>query len=167
VPITDRAELNEVVRRTTRGATPEVGTVLDGEAILAAQALAREVLVTPIVRDYIVRLVLATHPGGEHADPGLRRYVAEGASPRAGQALMASARVLALVDGRCAASMDDVARMAAPVLRHRLIRTFEADSDGVDGDEIVSRLLAHVPRTAGGGTLPGAADRAGLIDPPT
>jgi MoxR-like ATPase len=150
VPLTDRAELNEVVTRTTRGAETNVDTVLDAEAIIAAQALAREVMVTPVVRDYVVRLVLATHPGGEHADPGLARHVEEGASPRAGQALMAAARVLALVDGRCAASIDDVARIAAPVLRHRIMLTFEADSDGVDGDEIVARLLAHVPRTAAG-----------------
>ncbi len=154
VPPADRRELDEILTRTTRGPAARPNRVLDAEAVLAAQSLARQVLVTPLVRDYLVRLVLATHPGGEHAsgDPWIDRVVAEGASPRAGQALMAAARVQALVDGRHAASIDDVRRVAAPVLRHRIMPSFEAETDGVDGDAIVARLLERVPRTEAGWT---------------
>ncbi len=153
VPPADRRELDEILTRTTRGSSTTAGVVLDAAAVLAAQRLVRQVLVTPLVRDYIVRLVLATHPGGaggEARDPWIDRVVSEGASPRAGQAMMSAARVLALVDGRHAVSIDDVMRIAAPVLRHRIVPSFEAETDRVDGDEIVARLLASVPRTEAG-----------------
>ena len=153
VPAADRRELDEILTRTTRGAVASPARVLDAAAVLAAQRLARQVLVTPLVRDYVVRLVLATHPGGGGGGADaewIDRVVAEGASPRAGQALMSAARVLALVDGRHAACIDDVMRIAAPVLRHRIVPSFEAETDGVDGDRIVARLLSSVPRTEAG-----------------
>ncbi|MEO0456318.1 MAG: hypothetical protein AAF152_06995 [Cyanobacteria bacterium P01_A01_bin.114] len=98
------------------------------------------------MQDYIVRLVLSTHPGGEHAPKEFERLVATGVSPRAGQALTAAARILALIDGRFAVAVSDVTRVLRPVFRHRILRTFEADSDGIDGDALVGRLLEHVPR---------------------
>ncbi|MFK7961322.1 MAG: AAA family ATPase [Phycisphaerales bacterium] len=146
VPLGSRAEINEIVERTTRGAPPEIGAILDSDAIVAAQHLARNVVITPAVQDYIVRLTLASHPGSEHSDPSLDRFLAGGVSPRAAQALTTGARVVAMVDGRYAAGFDDVQRVAAPVMRHRLLRTFEADSEQMDGDAIVEHLLKHVPR---------------------
>ena len=145
VPYARRDELNEILRRTTTGADAAASPVLDGEVILAAQELARRIVIAPTVKDYIVRLVLATHPGGEHQPEALRRTIAVGASPRAAQALVLVAKVLAMIDGRYHASISDVVRMARPVLRHRLVRTFEAETDGRSVDDLVDAVLAELP----------------------
>ena len=145
VPYADRGELMEILRRTTRPGSTSASPVLDGEDIVAARSLARRVLLAPSVQDFAIRLVMSTHPDGEFSVPAFRHYIKIGASPRAAQALVSTARVLAIMDGRFAASIEDVRRVAHPVLRHRVIRTFEAEADGVDPDEIVDGLLESLP----------------------
>jgi MoxR-like ATPase len=145
VPYARRDELNEILRRTTADVSVKVSPVLDGTTILAAQSLARRIVVAPLVKDYIVRLVLATHPDGPYQPESLRRVIAVGASPRAAQSLVLTAKVLAMIDGRYHASISDVIRMAAPVLRHRLVRTFEAETDGRSVDDIVKTVIDSVP----------------------
>ena len=145
VPYARRDEMNEILRRTTAGVSTSARPMLDGATILAAQALARRIVVAPAVKDYVVRLVLATHPDGEHQPESLRRMIAVGASPRAAQSLVLTAKVLAMIEGRYHASIRDVVRLAKPVLRHRLVRTFEAETDGRSVDEIVDVVLAEVP----------------------
>lgn len=145
VPYAVRGELMEILRRTTSSGDRSATPVLDGEDIIAARSLSRRVLIAPSVQDYAIRLVMATHPEGEFAVPAFRNYIRMGASPRAAQALVSTARVLAIMDGRYAASMEDVRRMALPVLRHRIIRTFEAEADGVEADDLVKGLLETLP----------------------
>lgn len=145
VPLVVRRELAEILRRTTSPGTGQVSEVLDGEDVLAARELARRILVAPTVRDYAIRLVMATHPDSDLAIPAFRHYIRYGASPRAAQALVSAARVLALMDGRYAASIADVRRIAPSALRHRIIRTFEAEADAVESDDIVAGLLEQVP----------------------
>ncbi|MCP3904053.1 MAG: AAA domain-containing protein [Planctomycetes bacterium] len=146
VPYTTRGEMNEIVGRTTAGSGQAVRHVLDSEAILQAQRLARRIIVAPHVQDFAIRLVLATHPGSSHADPDLDHCIAIGVSPRGAQALISGAKVRALVDGRYAAGFKDIAAVARPALRHRLARSFEAEADGVTTDDMIDRLLDHVPR---------------------
>lgn len=145
VPYAVRKELMEILERTTATSASNARPVLDADDIIAARTLSRRVLIAPTVQDYAIRLVMATHPGGEFEIPAFRHYIRIGASPRAAQALVTTARVLAIMDGRYAASIEDVRRIALPVLRHRIIRTFEAEADGVDTDHIVTGLLASVP----------------------
>ena len=145
VPPVVRRELAEILRRTTVPGEARVEMVLDGEDVLAARALARRILIAPTVQDYAVRLVLATHPDGEFSLREQRHYIRYGASPRAAQALVSAARVLALMDGRYAASVADVMRIAPSALRHRVLRTFEAEADGVEADDLVEGILAGVP----------------------
>ena len=145
VPLVIRQELAEILRRTTTPGVQEVSKILDGEDILAARRLARRILVAPTVRDYAIRLVMATHPDSADAIPEFRHYIRYGASPRAAQSLVSAARVLALMDGRYAASVADLRRIAAPALRHRIIRTFEAEADAVEADDIVEGILERVP----------------------
>ena len=145
VPYARRDEMNEILRRTTAGKQPKVRTVLDGESILAAQSLARKIVLAPLVKDYIVRLVLATQPGSGYEPIDLTRLIAIGGSPRAAQALVMTAKVLAMIDGRYHASVEDVIRVAPAVLRHRLVRTFEAETDGHSVDDIVGQLLDALP----------------------
>ena len=136
VPTTQRDELNEVLRRTTAGEVPAPRQVLDGPRILAAQRLARQIVVAPHVQDYLIRLVLSTHPGGEFSPKELSQYIRIGVSPRGAQAIISVAKVIALMDGRYQVSFADVRTAAAPALRHRLERSFEAEADGVSTDDM-------------------------------
>lgn len=145
VPYAQRDEMNEILRRTTATEKLQARPVLDSATILAAQQLARRIVVAPVVKDYIVRLVLATQPGSGHETIDLTKLISVGASPRAAQALVLTAKVLAMIDGRYHVSTSDVARVAQPVLRHRIVRTFEAETDGHSADAIIDRILESVP----------------------
>ena len=146
VPYTTRQEMNEIVHRTTRKHVAQVSPIIDGSYILKAQQLARRIVIAPHVQDYVIRLVLATHPGSVHSDSASERYIHVGVSPRGAQAIAAAAKVKALIDGRYAVAFRDVRDMARPALRHRIMRSFEAEADGVRTDDIIARLIEHVPR---------------------
>ena len=96
---------------------------LDAADVLAARQLAQRIVIAPTVKDYAIRLVLATHPGGEFEIAAFRNYIRVGASPRAAQALVTAAKVFALMDGRFAVSLADVRRVALPALRHPDLRS--------------------------------------------
>ncbi len=145
VPYALRDELNEILRRTTARQANSARKILDGTLILAAQRLARRVIVAPLVKDYIVRLVLASQPGSAHTPEDIDRMISVGASPRAAQALILCAKVIAMIDGRYHASIEDVVQVATPVLRHRIVRTFEAETDNLRVEEIIRRLIDTVP----------------------
>jgi len=145
VGYSNREELNTILERTTEAAAPSVETVIDGANVLAAQQVARQVVVAPAVRDYAARLVLATHPGGDHAADAVNRFVRYGASPRAAQALVLAAKVRALASGRYNVSFEDIRAFAAPVLRHRLILNFEGEAEGIATDQVVGQVLDHLP----------------------
>jgi MoxR-like ATPase len=117
---------------------------MDGPYITAAQTLARRVVIAPHVQDYAIRLVLATHPG-RGIDARLDRHIRLGASPRGAQALVCAAKVRALLEGRYGASFADIEAVALPALRHRVIRSFEAQADGASADDVVRRVLEVVP----------------------
>jgi MoxR-like ATPase len=156
-----RAELAEILNRTTAGAEPDVEAVLDGERILAHQQLVRRAAIAPHVQDYAVRMVLATHPAGRRegtpaadargqdagsfATPMVNQYVRFGASPRAAQALVLGAKCRALLDGRPAASIDDIRGVALAALRHRIILNFEAEAEGVSADSVVRNIVDTLP----------------------
>jgi len=145
VGYSDRKELSAIVERTTRGETPEPAKVMDGEEILRWQALVREVILADHVKDYLVRLTLATHPDGQFTLPISRQYIRWGASPRAAQALALAGKVRALLDGRYNVSFEDVRRVYLPALRHRIIVNFEAQAEGIEPDKVLLELLEKVP----------------------
>src|SRR5687767_1867669 len=132
VGYSSRSELAEVLNRTTNGHEAVIDPVLDAERILSHQRLVRLVAIAPHVQDYAIRAVLATHPkgphgGGDFATPLVNQYVRVGASPRAAQSLVLGAKCRALLDGRPAASVDDIRAVTLPSLRHRLILNFEGE----------------------------------------
>ena len=88
---------------------------------------------------------MATQPGSGYEPVDITRLIAIGGSPRAAQALVMTAKVLAMIDGRYHASIEDVIRVAPAVLRHRLVRTFEAETDGRSVDQIIDQLLEALP----------------------
>ena len=141
-------ELTEVLSRTTAGAKVEVERVLAREALMELMKLVREVPVASHVKDYAVRLVLATHPKTETAAPMASQYLRFGSSPRGGQTLLLAGKVRALTDGRFNVSYDDIEAVAAPALRHRLILNFEAEAEAITTDHVIAQVVKEVPRDA-------------------
>jgi MoxR-like ATPase len=142
------AELNEVLTRTTEGGRVELNRILAKEQIVELQKLVRQVPVASHVKDYAVRLVLATHPKSETAAPVANQYLRFGSSPRGGQTLLLGAKVRALARGRFNVSFDDIQAVASAALRHRLILNFEAEAEGVTTDHIITQILSDVPKDA-------------------
>ena len=124
----------------TRSATVE--PVLTVAEILQLQALAREVAISDDLLAYVNRLVRATR---DHSLPYMQKWVRWGAGPRAGQALILSSKARALLAGRFAVTLDDLRALAAPVLRHRILLNFEAETEGVSTDAVARELFRLVP----------------------
>ena len=139
------AEERDILLQTTGTRTGTVPRVMDGAAILAAQALVREVHVGSDLLDWINRLVRASRPRDPGAPDEVRKYVRWGAGPRAGQSLVLAAKARALLHGRFAATREDVRALAAPVMRHRLLLSFAAEAEQVTADDVVVALLRAVP----------------------
>jgi MoxR-like ATPase len=141
-------ELSEIVTRTTEGTKVHVSKVVDGATLIELQKLVQQVPVASHVKDYAVRLILATHPSAETAHEITNQFLKFGSSPRGAQALLLGAKVRALTEGRFNVSFDDVAEVALPALRHRLIVNFEAEAEGVTTDLVLQKIMAGVPRDA-------------------
>jgi len=140
-----RDELNTIVDRTTRGTQIQTNKIMDGAEIRRWQQLVREVILAKHVQDYIVRLVLATHPEGQLAQTITNQYVRWGSSPRGAQTLALAAKVRALLDGRFNVSFEDIRRVYLPSLRHRVLLNFEAQAEGIDVDQVLLEILEKVP----------------------
>ena len=140
-----RADLREILNRTTAGAVDEPQKVIDAETILRHQKLVRAVRISEQVQDYAVRVVLATHPRGQFATPLVNQFLRFGASPRAAQTLVLGAKVKALLAGRTSVAAEDIKAVALPALRHRVLLNFEAEAEGRGADEIVRNILDTVP----------------------
>jgi MoxR-like ATPase len=143
-----REELAMVVDRTTRGIHVVPEKVMDGSEIQRWQQLIREVILAQHVQDYIVRLVLATHPEGPFALAVTNKYLRWGASPRGAQTLALAAKMRALLEGRYNVSFEDVRRVYLPALRHRVILNFEAQAEGIDTDRVLLEVLEKLPEKA-------------------
>ncbi len=142
------SELTEVLNRTTEGRKAQINKVLDGASLLELQTLVREVPVATHVKDYAVRLVLATHPKTGTAAPIANQFLRFGSSPRGAQCLLLAGKVRALTQGRFNVGFEDIEAAAAPTLRHRLILNFEAEAEGVTTDQIIAQILKDVPKDA-------------------
>src|SRR5206468_5149676 len=127
---------------------PQPNKVMDGNEIREWMQLVREVLVAPPVRDYAIRLVLATHPQGEFAMPDTNRYLRIGASPRAAQALVLAGKVRALLESRYNVSFEDIRRVYLPALRHRVLLNFEAQAESIPSDTVLASILNEVKEKA-------------------
>src|SRR5438093_1307191 len=137
-----------MLSRTSTGARAQVEKVISRESLLELMALVREVPVASHVKDYAVRLVLATHPRTDTAAPISTQYLRFGSSPRGGQSLLLAGKVRALIQGRFNVSFDDIEAVAPAGLRHRLILNFEAEAEGITTDHIIAQILQDVPRDA-------------------
>ncbi len=144
-----REELNEITRRTTGSGQPECSKNIDGARIRRMKQIARSIVIADHVRDYASRIILATHPGTEHASPMASKYLRYGASPRGAQAMILAGKVRAILDGRANVAFADVSASAANALRHRIILNFEGEAEGVGTQAVVEDVLRHVKEYPG------------------
>ena len=134
----------EVVRTTTRVLEPDFQAVVTGEDLLQFQRLVRQVPVGEPMLRYAVRLVRSSRPDREGASDYIKKWVSYGASVRAAQYLILGGKARALTQGRYHVTTEDVRALAHPVLRHRILINFHAESEGVTADDIVDHLLESV-----------------------
>ncbi|MBN1554323.1 MAG: AAA family ATPase [Phycisphaerae bacterium] len=137
-------ELSEILARTTGSEIPAVKPVAGAEEIDAMKSTVRRMPVASHVRDYVARLVVATHPDHPAAPPLVKSYVRYGASPRGAQAILQASKVAAAREGRSNVANDDARQTVPPALRHRLILNFEGQADGIRVEDILTQLLEHV-----------------------
>jgi MoxR-like ATPase len=145
----DAEELAQIVDRTTGTALPAVEPVLSATDLMGMRTLARSVVLARHVKDYAIRMVLATHPGSAEATPRVRRYVRHGASPRGLLAMVLVAKALALFAGRINVSFDDLAAAAPAALRHRVLLNFEAEAEGIEVEDLIAELVRETPSVPG------------------
>ncbi len=140
------AEEETIAKVTTRDRALDLKKVLSGPEIIELQSVVRNLPVSDHVVKYATRLVRSTRPGDPRAPEFIKKWIHCGAGPRASQCLVVAAKARAVIDGRLLVTADDVRAAARPVLRHRMFTNFTADSEGVDTDKIVQKLLDTVPQ---------------------
>ena len=145
----DAGELSQIVDRTTGSSMPAVEAVLSAAEVMELRELVRAAVIADHVKDYAIRLVLATHPAAAEATPRVRRFVRHGASPRGLLGMVLTAKALALFAGRIHVSFDDLARAAAPALRHRILLNFEGEAEAVDVEDLIAEVIRETPAVKG------------------
>ncbi|HVW26101.1 MAG TPA: AAA family ATPase [Polyangiaceae bacterium] len=138
-------DLVRILERTTAASDVAAAAVLGSAEVLALRELCRRIVVAEPVLRYVARLVAATDPSHPSAPPEVKRAVRYGASVRGAQALTLAAKAVALFDGRAHVALADVAKVALPALRHRIIRSFEGEAAGIGADAVVETVLSAVP----------------------
>lgn len=133
-----------VVMKTTSGRAAEIESILSGDDVLAIQGLVRSVPVAEDLVKYAVRLAAASRPRQVSTPEFINDYVSWGAGLRAGQFLILGAKARALIAGRAHVTVDDIRRLAAPVLRHRILTNYKAEAAGITIEQIIQRLLETV-----------------------
>jgi MoxR-like ATPase len=135
----------EVVRTTTAILEPRFSHVVTGKDIVQFQRLVRKVPVSEPVLRYTLALTRASRPNPNGSPDFIKQWVSYGASVRAAQNMILAAKAKALMDGRYSVHFDDIRALAKPVLRHRILKNFHAESERITTDHIVDQLLAYVP----------------------
>lgn len=138
------SEEEQILLATTKNERPEINRVLSARAILNIQKLVTSVAVSEYVVKYVASLVRATRPTDEKSPAFVKELLDWGAGPRAGQFLIQAGKAMAAMDGRFSVAIEDVRKIAVPVLRHRLSANFQAQSEGMTTDKIILRLLKEV-----------------------
>ncbi|MEL6535851.1 MAG: MoxR family ATPase, partial [Bacteroidota bacterium] len=139
------SEEEQVLLQTTGTHKAKVNPVLSGEDIIALQGMVREVSISEGLVRYAAQLVRATRPETTTVDY-VKQWVRWGSGPRAGQALILTAKARALLHQRYAVTEEDIQAVAFPVLRHRMLLNFQAEAEGLDTDQVTEELLKAVQR---------------------
>lgn len=134
-------ELKAIVNLTQKSMAEVSENVCNKEQLLEMRKIANQILVADEVLEYGLRLCLSTHSDNNYSLPSSKKYIQVGASPRASQALISAAKVLALLNGRLNVSYEDINNLIVPILRHRIKLNFEAVADGISADQVITMLV--------------------------
>ncbi|WP_195428693.1 MoxR family ATPase [Clostridium sp. D46t1_190503_E9] len=134
-------ELKAIMDLTLTNNKVEFDAVLEGDEILKIREAIREIKLAEAVKEFALKLILATHPEIPEASEFVNRYVEAGASPRAAQGIISGAKVRAVMEGRLNVSFEDIKALAYPVLRHRIILNFDAITEGLTEESIIDKIL--------------------------
>jgi len=145
VPFPQASDLLRIIDTTTGSRTLHARQIASGEQLLDLIETARAVPVATHLKEYAVRLLLATHPDQDNAPAQVRKYVRYGASPRGLQALIMTAKARALLEGRYNVSWEDLQTVIFPALRHRIILNFDGLADGITPEEVIETVIAETP----------------------
>ena len=145
-PTADEEE--KILAATSRNEVPDVRKVLSAKAILNLQKLVGSVAVSDYIIKYVSKLVRATRPADPQSPEFVRELVDWGAGPRAGQFLISGGKAMAAMDGRFSVAIEDVQKVALPVLRHRISTNFQAQAEGMSSEGVIRKLLELVPKPA-------------------
>ncbi len=140
-----KEELKEIMDVTITNRTVDLASIMSGEEIMKMRTIIKDMPVADPVMDYALSLVVATHNELDTAPEITKKYVANGASPRAAQAIVKTAKARALMEGRYNVAFEDVQFVAYPALRHRIISNFDALSEGVTNDAIIKGIIDSIP----------------------
>lgn len=144
VEFPSKQELKEIMDITVTNEKAELASIMTGEDILAIRNVIRDMPVADAVMDYALSIVVATHPENKEAPEITKKYIQTGASPRAAQAIVKTAKARAFMEGRFNVAFEDIQFVAYPALRHRLALNFEAVSEGVNADAVISDILKEI-----------------------
>lgn len=140
------SELVEIINRTTIDTQPHAEIATDGETLIKMGQLARQIPIADPLKEYVARLLLATHPGQLDSPDIVKRYIRFGASPRGAQAIILGAKVNALFNNRYNVAFSDVQAVVHSALRHRLIMNFEGEAAGININNVISGIVESVPQ---------------------
>jgi MoxR-like ATPase len=140
----DQNELLEIIDKTTEDYKYELRDVIGADSILEMKSLVRQIPIASHVKDYAIRLVLASHPDNPHATEQIKQYVLFGASPRGVQSLILAGKVNAVVEGRYNVSIEDISEVAKAALRHRIVLNIRGETEGIDTDQVIEEILKQV-----------------------
>jgi MoxR-like ATPase len=144
-----RDEELEVLKRTTGVAEEKAAAVITAAQIVQLQEIVRRVPVSEPVYEFALDIVRATRPNEPGASDFVRHWLSWGAGPRAGQYMVLAGKARALMKGRLHVMIEDIAAVAAPVLRHRLVPNFNAEAEGIGVEQIIAKVLTLIPRGKG------------------
>jgi MoxR-like ATPase len=133
-------EIN-IVKNTTQGSNTTVSRIMNGEEIKYFQGLVRRIPIPDNVLEYLVTLVHKTRPESPYAPEAIQHYVSWGAGPRASQFLTIGAKCHAILNGKYSPDAEDVQAVAIPVLRHRMLKNYKAEAEGLTVDKLIRDLL--------------------------
>ena len=144
LPFPSLIELDEIMQRTTEAEGPVAEEVLTGARIMEMSDLVRQVAIAPEVRQYAIKLVMATHPDSELSPAEAKPYLQIGSSPRGAQAMILAGKIAALREGRLNVSVDDIRSTALPALRHRIVLSFAGHADNVTADDLLKMIIKQI-----------------------
>ena len=131
----------EIVKTTTSGTTPVLNKIINAQEIISYQNLVRSIPINDSVLEYAVKLVSKTRPNSLNSDAVVNEFIEWGAGPRASQYMVLAAKCYALLNGKYTPDIEDVKAMAKPILRHRIVKNYKAESKGMSVDQIIEEIL--------------------------